>query len=86
MWAGLALAQDPDPEPATAKQSAPNAVKKSAAPAEPEFDAHKGRGKIFVKENTWDFGYVAQNTRVTHRFTVQNVGDDTLYITRLKPT
>ena len=49
-------------------------------------EAQKGRGKIFVKENSWDFGHVAQNTRVTHEFTVENVGDDTLFIERIKPT
>jgi len=86
IWAGPTLAQDPDPEPATPKQSAPNMLDRSATPAAPEADANAGRGKLFVKENSWDFGYVAQNTRVTHRFTLENVGDDTLFITRIKPT
>jgi hypothetical protein len=49
-------------------------------------EAQKGRGKLFIKENIWDFGHVAQNTRITHSFQIQNVGDDTLFIERIKPT
>ena len=49
-------------------------------------DVQKGRGKVFVKQNVWDFGHVAQSIKVTHRFVLQNVGDDTLFIERIKPT
>ena len=86
LTAGLALAQDPDPEPAAPKQKAPSSSNQLAAPAETQVDPQAGRGKLFVKENKWDFGYVSQNTRVSHRFMIQNVGEDTLFITRIKPT
>ena len=86
MWTGLTLAQDPDPEPAKPKQSAPNMLDQAGATAGSETDPRHGRGKIFAKEAKWDFGHVAQNTRVTHRFFIENVGDDTLFITRIKPT
>ena len=46
----------------------------------------KNRGKLFIKENSWDFGHVAQSTKVTHQFTLQNIGDDTLFIHKIKPT
>lgn len=44
------------------------------------------RGKLFIKESSWDFGHVAQSSRVSHRFTLQNIGDDTLFIHKIKPT
>lgn len=46
----------------------------------------KDRGKLFIKESSWDFGHVAQSTKVTHEFTLQNIGDDTLFIHKIKPT
>jgi hypothetical protein len=85
--AALAWAQEPVPqETAKKKQAAPapathNPTVQQDPPAQPV-----GRGKLFVKQNSWDFGYVMQNTKVTHRFIVENVGDDTLFITRIKPT
>ena len=73
---------------ATGKPKAPTSAKSvaggSAASAAEELVA--GRGKLFIKENSWDFGHVAQSTKVTHQFTLQNIGDDTLFIHKIKPT
>ncbi len=44
------------------------------------------RGKLFIKESSWDFGHVAQSSKVSHRFILQNIGDDTLFIHKIKPT
>ena len=80
-------AQDLDYEPQD-KKKAPASATNEMKVVKPQgvAAAQKGRGKIFIKENVWDFGHVAQNTRITHSFTIQNVGDDTLFIERIKPT
>jgi hypothetical protein len=84
------MAQEPDPVP----------VKKADVPVQPQVtptpsptaeqqgvaELQKGRGKLFVKENSWDFGNVSQDSKISHEFTIQNVGDDTLFIERIKPT
>ncbi|HVP36838.1 MAG TPA: DUF1573 domain-containing protein [Terriglobales bacterium] len=41
--------------------------------------------KIFMPEKEWDFGYIPQNTAVSHFFTIKNVGDDTLQIIKVRP-
>jgi uncharacterized protein DUF1573 len=46
----------------------------------------KGRGKLLVVSDTWDFGYIPQNAQVTHRYVLSNAGDDTLFIEQVKPT
>lgn len=42
--------------------------------------------KIEIKENTWDFGYIPENEVVTHTFIIRNVGDDSLFITKVRTT
>ena len=86
---GFALAAAQDPEPAAAKKSdVPDQPEKLARPVTPPgvSETQKGRGSLFVKEDNWDFGYVAQDAKITHEFILQNVGDDTLFIERIKPT
>lgn len=80
-------AQEADPV-ATPKTEVPAAVKAPSTPAQPKgvSETQKGRGKLFVKENSWDFGFVMQDAKISHEFTIQNVGDDTLFIERIKPT
>jgi hypothetical protein len=82
---GGAMAQEPDPAPAK-KTEVP--AQPAAQPAAPKgvSETQKGRGSLFVKESSWDFGYVAQDAKITHEFILQNVGDDTLFIERIKPT
>jgi hypothetical protein len=80
-------AQDPDYQPED-KKKAPASTTNEMKVIQPQgvAEAQKGRGKLFIKENVWDFGHVGQNTRITHVFMIQNVGDDTLFIERIKPT
>jgi hypothetical protein len=80
-------AQDPDFESKEKKKAAaPDTSAMKVIQPKGVAEAQKGRGKLFIKENVWDFGHVAQNTRITHSFEIQNVGDDTLFIERIKPT
>lgn len=83
--ASPACAQDENPAPVKKADVPANAV---AQPAMPKgvAELNKGRGSLFVKEDTWDFGYVAQDVKITHEFILQNVGKDTLFIERIKPT
>jgi hypothetical protein len=86
---GFALAAAQDPEPAPAKKTdVPDQPVPVPRPATPPgvSETQKGRGSLFVKEDSWDFGYVAQDSKITHEFTLQNVGDDTLFIERIRPT
>jgi hypothetical protein len=46
----------------------------------------KGRGKLFVRDDSFDFGHMAQGTRVVHSYVIQNVGTDTLFIERVQST
>lgn len=41
--------------------------------------------KLTVPEPRWDFGFVPQNSKLTHDYWVKNTGDDTLRIIRVKP-
>jgi hypothetical protein len=41
--------------------------------------------KLFLPEKEWDFGYVPQNSTVSHFFTIKNTGDDTLQIIKVRP-
>ena len=81
----VAIAQDSDPPPVKKADVPPQAA---AQPAMPKgvAELQKGRGSLFVKEDSWDFGYVAQDVKITHEFILQNVGKDTLFIERIKPT
>lgn len=85
LWGSLALAQDADPPPVQ-KTDVP--AQATSQPVMPKgvAELQKGRGTLFVKEDTWDFGYVAQDVKITHEFILQNVGKDTLFIERIKPT
>lgn len=82
--AGIARGQEPVPE---RPKSQPTAIQKPAGklPVLPE-PVTRSSGKLFIQENAWDFGHVAQDVQVTHRFTIENVGDDTLFLVRIKPT
>jgi hypothetical protein len=83
--------------PALAQESPPSPEKKSAeplpqqvaptTPAAPQglTEHQKGRGKLFVQQNSWDFGRVPKNARVTHEFVLQNTAKDTLFIEQVKP-
>jgi hypothetical protein len=84
--AGTVRAQEPVPAP-PAKRPA-TAVEKPAGklPVLPEPAPTRTSGKLFVQENNWDFGNVPQDVQISHRFTVENVGKDTLFIERIKPT
>ena len=83
----VAQAQQPDPQPLK-KATVPPEAQAPATPAQPTgvADLNRGRGKLFIKESSWDFGYVAQDAKISHNFIIQNVGDDTLFIERIKPT
>ena len=84
--AGAIRAQEAEPgEPAAKRKPAPVNTKAEMPPSGTA-DVNKGRGRLFVKETSWDFGHVAQDAQVSHRFTLENVGDDTLFIERIKPT
>lgn len=49
-------------------------------------ETQRGRGKLLIKGDSWDFGHVAQNVRVSHEYLIQNVGTDTLFMERIRPT
>ncbi len=40
---------------------------------------------LTIKESKFNFGYVPQHSKVTHRFWLYNTGDDTLRITKVIP-
>lgn len=83
----LSAAQETDPVPAK-KIDVPAMPQESLKVAGPKgvAELQKGRGKLFVKENIWDFGFVSQDAKISHEFFIQNVGDDTLFVERIKPT
>jgi len=41
--------------------------------------------KLFLPEKEWDFGYIPQNSTVSHFFKIKNIGDDTLQIIKVRP-
>ncbi|MCK5126754.1 MAG: hypothetical protein KAR42_10905 [candidate division Zixibacteria bacterium] len=41
--------------------------------------------KMLISEDSFDFGFVPQNSKVTHVFWIKSVGDDTLKILKVKP-
>jgi hypothetical protein len=41
--------------------------------------------KLFLPEKEWDFGYIPQNSTVSHFFKIKNIGDDTLLIIKVRP-
>lgn len=85
LCAGTVLAQQPEPTARPkSKLKGGNAIKNRATA--PVVQSMGSRGSVFVKTNQWDFGHVAQNSKVMHRFELQNVGKDTLFIQKIKPT
>ena len=48
--------------------------------------AQRNRGTLSFPHDSFDFGYVAQNTKVSHTYLVKNVGDDTLFINKVHVT
>lgn len=69
--AGTAVASQPE-----VKQTAPKGLA----------ETQRGRGKLLIKGDSWDFGHVAQNVKVSHEYLIQNVGTDTLFMERVVPT
>jgi hypothetical protein len=45
-----------------------------------------GRGKLLVRKDSWDFGHVPQDAKITHEFILENSASDTLFIEEVKPT
>lgn len=80
-----AWSQDAEPAPIKKKPVAAEATVTKPEPAGlPE--SQKNRGKLEVSESLWDFGYVTQGAKVTHDYVLKNVGDDSLFIEKVKPT
>jgi len=44
------------------------------------------KAKIFVPNTAWDWGYMPKGIKVSHTYKIQNVGEDTLKITSVKPS
>ncbi|MBI5868704.1 MAG: hypothetical protein HZB43_10550 [candidate division Zixibacteria bacterium] len=65
----------PDSTKATPPTGAPDTAK--AAPIR--------KAKIDVPQTTFNFGYVPQNSSISHVFWVKSVGEDTLRITDVRP-
>ncbi len=43
-------------------------------------------GKIEVEPEEWDFGYAPGGSMLKHFYTIKNIGQDTLMITKVKPS
>lgn len=41
--------------------------------------------KMFLPEEEFDFGYVPQNSKISHVFWIKSVGEDSLKIVSVKP-
>src|SRR5574341_98266 len=44
------------------------------------------KAKILVPNTSWDYGYMPKGIRVSHVYQIQNVGEDTLKISSVKPS
>jgi hypothetical protein len=82
--AAVARAQEPGPGPPP-KQPAALQSSEGKLPVIPEKVVRRS-GKMFIQVTEWDFGHVPQDAQISHRFMVENVGKDTLYLERIKPT
>lgn len=84
---------------ASAQEAEPKASSKAKAPSPPVPSSlqvvdvgagvsvtQRGRGRLLVVSDSWDFGFMPQNAKVTHRYILENTGDDTLFIEEVKPT
>jgi hypothetical protein len=83
---GILLAQEPADQSQKRKPPVQKPVTQPSATAQPPARPVISRGKLFVQQPSWDFGHVSQDAQVTHRFILENVGDDTLFIEKIKPT
>lgn len=61
-----------------------SAGKKEATPKTPGQESNY-KGKMELLETDFDFGYVPQNSRISHIFWIKNVGEDSLEIINVKP-
>jgi branched-subunit amino acid permease len=41
--------------------------------------------RLLIKQESFDFGYAPQNSKVSHIFWLYSIGDDTLKILSVKP-
>jgi len=41
--------------------------------------------KMFLSEEKFDFGFVPQDSKISHTFWIKSVGDETLKILNVKP-
>ncbi len=41
--------------------------------------------KMFLAQEEFDFGYVPQNSKISHTFWIKSVGEDSLKIISVKP-
>ena len=41
--------------------------------------------RLDIEEDSFDFGFVPQNSKITHSFWLKSTGDDTLRIIRVVP-
>ncbi len=41
--------------------------------------------KMFLPEDSFDFGFVPQSSKVSHVFWIKSVGDDSLKILKVRP-
>lgn len=41
--------------------------------------------KMFLAEDSFDFGFAPQNSKISHTFWIKSVGDDSLKILNVKP-
>jgi len=44
------------------------------------------RAKMTISENVWDFGYIPQSSSVLHIYRITNVGKDSLFIEKVRPS
>ncbi len=44
------------------------------------------KAKIFITNNSWDWGYTPKVPKISHIFQIKNIGEDTLRITRVAPS
>ena len=44
------------------------------------------KAKIFITNNSWDWGYTPKVPKISHIFQIKNMGGDTLRITNVAPS
>lgn len=86
LTAGTLSAQEPADKAKLPKPPVQKPVSEQNATPQPPARPMVSRGKLFVQQPSWDFGHVSQDAQVTHRFILENVGSDTLFIEKIKPT